>query len=54
MFIIYKLNSFGDWGLGIGEWGFGVLGGSPNPTTTTPKPQNPIPHGGIYLFFWLM
>jgi len=28
------MKLFGDWGLGIGDWGFGTI----------PNPQSPIPH----------
>jgi len=32
-----------DWGLGIGDWGFGVLGVGGLGPTTQPQPQTP-PH----------
>ena len=38
MFIINKYILNGDWGLGIGDWGFGDWAQSP-----IPNPQSPIP-----------
>jgi len=29
-----------NWGLGIGDWGLGVLAQTPNPKTQTPKTQH--------------
>jgi len=40
--ILYIKSAFhGDWGLGIGDLGVGVLGQSPKPQTPTPIPQPP-------------
>jgi len=30
--------------LGVGVWGFGVLGMGPNPQSPIPNPQSPIPN----------
>jgi len=38
---IFKIENFGDWGLGIGDWGLGI---GPNPQSPIPNPQSPIPN----------
>jgi len=38
----------GDWGLGIGDWGFG--GWAPNPTTKTQNPKTTPPRFKIFFF----
>jgi len=34
---------YGDWGLGIGDWGFGGLAQTPKPKTHPPNTQPPPP-----------
>ena len=41
LFLYKRFN--GDWGLGDGGLGFGVLAPSPNPKSPIPNPQSPIP-----------
>jgi len=40
---MYKNCSNGDWGLGIGDWGFGGVAHTPTPKPPAPKPQTPTP-----------
>jgi len=37
---IKNLLVIGDWGLGIGDWGFWVLGRNPQPQPPNHTPQN--------------
>jgi hypothetical protein len=36
--------------LGIGDWGFGVWGPTPNPQPQNPKPQIPNPQSPIPIY----
>ena len=44
-YILFLIDIFFKWGLGIGDWGLGIgdwgLGPIPNPQSPNPKPQSP-------------
>jgi len=44
---IRRIKIYSKWGLGIGDWGLGVLGLWANPQPTNHKPTTPTPNKKI-------
>ena len=48
LYIIYKLNIFLIWGLGIGDWGLGIGDWAQSPI---PNPPSPIPNPHLNIVY---